>query len=176
MFADLGAQIVEGDEMGKRALNECPALREKLAHRFDNQILDDSGQIIRTRLAEAAFATKWGRRDLTSITFPFLYDIAKREFDKKGKLSRLVIFDAALIFEWQIEEDFDGIIVVTAPEEMLIHRVCSRLSIPLQQAKQRLQAQIPPTQKARNADYVIENTGSILDLKQRVRDVWDKIA
>ena len=173
VWASLGAGIVEGDVMGRRALETDADMRRSLAERFGAGILNAEGLIDRSALAEAAFATAEGRAELTRLTFPTLYRLAQAEM---GRLeqdgAQVVVFDAALIFEWGVERDFDRIVVVTAPKKLLIDRATQRLNISRGEAENRLRAQLSPAEKVRRADYVIFNNTNIEELTGRAKEVW----
>ncbi len=175
-WQDLGAGIVEGDEMGRIALESDSTLVAQLAERFGDKILDENGSIIRRQLANAAFSTREGTEDLTRLTFPTLYRIANEQFDQLADTCDIVVFDAALIFEWGIEKDFNLIVVVTAQRDMLLERVMSRLGIGKKEAYERLLGQMPSRIKEQRADRVIYNNGSLEVLKKNAATVWDELS
>ncbi len=172
VWAELGAGVVEGDEMGRQALLVDAELRQKLAERFGREILDEEGQVIRHRLAKTAFNSPDGAVDLTRLTFPTLNMLARENFRRLSLDHRVVVYDAALIFEWGIEGDFDRVVVVSAPREQLIRRTMTRLGISRQQAENRLKGQISIDEKVKKADVVIVNDGSVDELKAKAADVW----
>jgi len=170
-----GAGIVEGDEMGRLALETAPELRQQLAERFGRDILLPDGSVNRPILAMRAFASDENSADLTRLTFPTLYRLAREQCEQLGTTHRIVVFDAALIFEWGVERDFDKIITVTAAQKDLICRVAGRLGITCAMADERLSRQLPPSEKARRADYVIVNDGTIEQLIEKAERVWREI-
>jgi len=175
IWESYGAGIVEGDEMGKKALERDPELRKALAVRFGAGILDAAGKIRRPELAEIAFATEENQRDLTRITFPSLYRLAQEELWRLAGICPAVVFDAALIFEWGVERDFDYIVAVTAPEKKMLLRAAARMRISVGEAEKRLKRQLPAAEKARRADYHIINDGAEEHLEERAREVWEDI-
>jgi len=174
VWEQLDAGVVSGDEMGRLALSVDTELRLKLRKRFGSDILDDSGKVIPGKLAETAFASPESTSDLTKITFPTLNRLAHQRFTELFVTHSIIVYDAALIFEWGIERDFDKIIVVTAPVEDLINRASQRLHIGREQAKGRLHGQISIDEKVKRADIVIVNDGSLEDLKVRAQKVWEE--
>lgn len=174
-WAEQGAGVVNGDEMGRLALDVDSSMREMLAERFGEEILDDNGQIIRSRLAAVAFGTAGGRKDLTAITFPTLYRLAAEKLDELSRQHSVIVFDAALIFEWGVERDFDLIVVVNAPYKVLIERVKGRLGIDSRDAEDRLMAQLSSDEKVRRADIVIENEKGFEELRIKANQVWKRI-
>ncbi len=170
-WKQLGARLVDGDEMGRRAI-ETDAARKDLISRYGNHIANADGEIIRGQLAKAAFSTPENQLDLTRITFPTLYRFARLEMERLSATTKIVVFDAALIFEWGIESDFDRIVVVTAPNQVLLDNSAKRLGISLEEAAERLARQIPPDDKAMRADHLILNDGTVEELETKARDLW----
>jgi len=175
VWESLGAGVVEGDEMGRRALNTDSNLKLALSERFGMEILDPSGEIDRQELALRAFADDQAQRDLTRLTFPTLYRLACAELDRKALECRVVVFDAALIYEWGIEADFDRIVVVTANREKLVTRAAARMRVSLNEANRRLLRQMDPELKARRANEVISNDGDEEHLESQAREVWGRL-
>jgi dephospho-CoA kinase len=171
----LGAAIVSGDDMGRLALSSDAELRLKLSNRFGADILDDTGSVIPARLAEAAFATLESTSDLTKITFPILNKLAQEKFKELSNTHSIIVYDAALIFEWGIERDFDKIVVVIAPLKDLVNRASKRLRISKNQAENRLHGQISIDEKIRRADIVINNDGTIEELRTKADTVWKEL-
>ena len=158
--------------MGRLALEVDPELRCRLGERFGNDILNADGMIIRPRLAAAAFSSPEGQRDLTRITFPTLYRLAREHLNNLAVHNKVIVFDAALIYEWGVENDFDKIVVVTATRDILIQRAIKRLGISEMEAEDRLCTQIPSHEKEQRADWVIVNDNDIIQLKRKASELW----
>lgn len=158
--------------MGRLALETDDYLRRALVSRFGNDIMSSTGEIIRANLAKIAFQNADNQRDLTRLTFSALYALARREIVDLMTSHRIVVFDAALIYEWDIAGDFDRIVVVTAPRNALIEYSAGRLRITQEEAAERLNRQLPIDEKTGRADVVIINDGSLEDLKVKAIDAW----
>jgi dephospho-CoA kinase len=169
----MGAGVVEGDQMGRQALETDAQLCASLVQRFGRNIIDFEGNLIRKELARRAFADNDAQKDLTRLTFPALYHLAKEQLEALSAFRDVVVFDAALIYEWRIERDFQKIVVVTAPRETLIRRAVERLNVTETEAIERLLFQIPPEEKIRRADYVIVNDGDLEALRTKSLRVWE---
>jgi dephospho-CoA kinase len=86
---------------------------------------------------------------------------------QKKKGARLIVIDAALIFEWGIANWCDYVLVVTANKGIRLNRLMkSGLSRKLSLG--RINSQIPDRDKAALADFVIENNGSKAQLGRRI--------
>ncbi len=161
--------------MGRLALETDPELRDRLVERFGKGILDSTGAIDRQALAGSAFDQPEGRRDLTLLTFPTLYRLVREKMDEISERHRVVVFDAALIFEWGVEGDFDLIVTVSAPPGLLIERAVQRLGISPDQAGSRLKGQLDPDEKMRRADRVLWNDRDPEALRRQAEALWEEI-
>lgn len=161
--------------MGRLALETDKDLLNKLTDRFGSDILDENGSIVRKQLANAAFSTREGVEDLTRLTFPVLYGFAREHFDRLEGSCEIIVFDAALIYEWGIERDFDLIVVVTAQRDLLLERVMARLQIDKKEAYERLMGQMPTRLKEQRADRVIYNNSDLETLRANAVVVWNEL-
>ncbi|MBL0061925.1 MAG: dephospho-CoA kinase [bacterium] len=168
MLAKHGAAIVTGDELGRQVLDEDADVREALVERFGAQIASSDGILNRKALAALVFADPNQSKWLTLLTFPGIYSRWQNAFDQSKK--SIVVFDAALIFEWNIQKDFDVIVVVAADAKLAYDRASVRFS--KEDIERRIAAQLPVAYKVLNADFVFQNDGSLDDLAKQVEDLW----
>jgi len=91
----------------------------------------------------------------------------------------VAIVEAALILEAGAAKRFDRLIVVTCSDEQRIARFAARHKVGLDAARKeverRMAAQLPEAEKAKAADYVIDNSGSLDHTRERVRNLWEKL-
>ena len=104
--------------------------------------------------------------------FPKIYELLQQDIRKLSRKHRVLVFDAAMIFEWGIEREFDSIWVVTTPEELAEARLGSSGRLSSNEIRMRMQAQLSPEEKARRADVVLPNTGNRKQLRQSVNRIW----
>jgi dephospho-CoA kinase len=164
-----GAVIISGDDTGRRAVEEYPAVLRKLVRTFGKKILRTDETLDRHKLGGMIFADPEARRKLDAIVHPRLLRILKRDLKKHRKNSKanLIIIDAALIFEWAIADWCNYILVVTAKKDIRLHRLMAQ-GLSRRQSEDRIRSQIPDRQKAALADYIIENNGSKTDLRSNI--------
>ena len=91
----------------------------------------------------------------------------------------VAIVEAALIIEAGAAKRFDRLIVVTCSEEQRIARFAARHKVDLDAARKeverRMAAQLPEAEKAKAADYIIDNSGSLDDTREQVQRLWEKL-
>lgn len=91
----------------------------------------------------------------------------------------IAMVEAALIYEAGVESHFDRIIVVTCDPAQKIERLASRANLTAEAARaeveRRSAAQLPDLEKARRADYVIYNTGSLAETEAQAKTVFAEL-
>jgi dephospho-CoA kinase len=88
----------------------------------------------------------------------------------------LAFYEAALIFEKNLDPTFDGVVLVTAGEETQLRRLVQRDQLSLEDAQRRIAAQMPLAEKAKRATVVIDSETSLEELRQRVASVYERLA
>jgi dephospho-CoA kinase len=179
MFAARGAHTVNADEIAHRLmLPGKPVYAAVVAH-FGEGILNTDGAINRQKLAAIAFAPEHPRiEELNQLVHPAVvahqdrWSEQMRAQDPDG----IAMVEAALIFEAGVRDHFDRVIVVVCDPQQKVERLAQRLGVGLdiarREVERRSRAQWTDTEKARLADYVIYNTGSIEDTEKQVDRVF----
>jgi dephospho-CoA kinase len=173
MFAQLGVAVIDADEVGRRLMQPGEAVFDAIVAHFGAGVVREDGTLDRRALAGLAFSG--GRvEELNRIVHPAVIaaqeDWLRRLF--AADPGAVAMIESALIFEasrsgsvagWR--KRFDRIILVTAPDEMKIRRFVERSGgDPLAaeaEARKRLSAQIPDSEKVALSDWVIDNSGEI---------------
>jgi dephospho-CoA kinase len=126
-------------------------------------------------LAELAFKDEISTQKLNQLVHPRMVESLVEEMEQarfSGKYP-IIIIDAALIYEISIENMFDAVIVVDAPVRLREKRVMERDSMTRNEFRSRLNKQIPLEDKVSWADYVIKNDGTVDNLKQKSRTIFN---
>jgi dephospho-CoA kinase len=176
MLRALGAQIVDADQLAREVVEPGqPALAE-IADRFGPDMLDADGRLDRKRMAERVFSDAKARAALNSIIHPQIAIASRAALARLREAGHaLAIYEAALLVENQIHRGLDGLIVVSAPDHVQIERLCRRDDIDEAAARARLAAQLPLADKVAEADWVIDNSGSVEQTRSRVEKVWREL-
>jgi dephospho-CoA kinase len=189
MFVALGAHLVQADRIAHALMQPGEAVYNQTVGHFGRAILNPDGSINRSKLAEVAFGKVTdavGKRtsrieELNRIVHPAVLRSqdewmgAIHEQDPQG----VAMVEAALILEAGAGDRFDRMIVVTCNTEQRAVRFAARQKIDLEVARKevarRMSAQLPDDEKIRSADYVIDNSGSLQETREQVRQVWEKL-
>ncbi|MDP2361125.1 MAG: dephospho-CoA kinase [bacterium] len=167
-----GCLVLDADELGRRAVEEEPALREGLAAAFGRDLIDQAGRLDRRELGRRAFATPDALERLNALVFPYL---ERRLREGLQHAADLVFVDAALIYEWGIDPLFDEIWVVRASDEARLARAAARLGEGAAALRRRLERQLPQEEKVRRADRVLDNDTAPEDLWVRADRLLEQL-
>ncbi|MGI6461948.1 MAG: dephospho-CoA kinase [Candidatus Hydrogenedentales bacterium] len=168
-FEELGFPVIDADRIGHEVLEPGGEAAPAVMTAFGPGILS-AGQIDRKKLGARIFAEPEARQQLNAITHPCI----KREIKRRIKAlaaqgHRTVFLDAALIAEsGQREQCLDGLILVTCPESVRLQRLMETRGLARGEAMARIRAQTPPDQKLALADWVLDNEGSVGNLRRQV--------
>jgi dephospho-CoA kinase len=180
MFADMGASITDADAIAHELYRPGQDVYHELVKRFGQEIVQPSGEIDRAKLAAAAF--DGGRvEELNKIVHPAVIRQQEqwmREIGAKNPYA-VAIVEAALIFEAGVKDRFDKIIVVTCKPAQKIARFAQRTGMSEDKARadveRRHKAQIPDEEKARLADFVIDNSGPLDATRHQVERIYAEL-
>ena len=176
MFMSLGAIVVDADEISREVVAPGTPGLAQLTERLGPDILNSSGELNRTALGAVIFKDADARLALEAILHPLIAQQSRKRLRQAlAEEPPLVIYDAALLFETGRAEDFRPIIVVNCPTALQEERLMTRDGFNSKEAHQRIQAQMAASEKARLADYVIDNGGTLDETEAQVRRIWNEL-
>lgn len=167
VFSTLGIPVYHADDESKRFLDDVD-IRHELIRHFGYSILSNDQTIARRVLASIVFSDTDALRLLTSILHPKVM----RDFHGwalKHTEEPYIIQEAAIIYEYNLQDQFDRIIHVSCPPELAIERVILRDKMSRLEVLRRMQFQMQDEEKRALADYVIENDGTRMVIPQVVK-------
>jgi len=174
---ELGASIIDFDEVSKMVVEpELPAWRDIVDY-FGKEILQEDGHINRDRLGAIVFDDAEKRAKLESFIHPRMAgEIPKQQQAAiDANPDALVIHDVPLLFELGGDQMMAKTIVVYASEGSQLNRMKARDGFSEEDARGRLKAQLPLSEKMRRADYVIYNDGSLDETKRQVQKLYSML-
>jgi dephospho-CoA kinase len=173
MFAARGAAVVDADRISRRLQEPGEPCYGTIVEAFGRDILDSTGRIDRRRLGEMVFADPARRTALEAIMHPAIWTACEAEIRAAAAAGRAVcVVEAALILETGQRSRFQRMVVVTAPTDVQVERLAQARGLTEAEARQRLAAQWPNADKARQADHVIDNGGDLAATEQQVSQVY----
>ena len=194
MFVALGARLVQADRIAHSLMQPGEAVYNEVVRHFGREILNRDGSVNREKLAEAAFGkasdTAGGKAarvaparigELNRIVHPAVIRSQEAWMEEMGRQDphAVAIVEAALLLEAGAGKRFDRLVVVTCSEDQRVARFAARQKIELEAARKevarRMAAQLPDEEKIKAADFVIDNSSSLEQTREQVRQVWEKL-
>ncbi|GAB3822228.1 hypothetical protein GCM10028820_32170 [Tessaracoccus terricola] len=171
-LARLGAVIVDSDLIAREVVEPgTPGLAQVRA-RFGGGVVRHDGSLDRAALGKLVFSDDAAREDLNAIVHPLVRARAT-ELGAAAAPGAVVVNVIPLLVETAQENDFDAVVVVDVPTEVQVSRLMHRNNLTTEEARARLRAQAPRTDRLEAADWVIDNSGDEAATIARVRRLWD---
>ena len=173
ILSELGAVVIDADKVGHEAFLPNMDIWEQLVNIFGVAILKADKEIDRGKLAEIVFEDPDALKKLNDIMHPLMYKIVKGELeDLRSRDVQVVVLEATLLIEANWTDLVDEVWVVVASEETVMGRILANRNISKQQARARIESQMPIFEKAKYGDVVIENDSDLDGLRREVKNIW----
>ncbi len=179
MLVQRGAHFLQADTLAHQVYVPGTAAHDQIVNRFGREILNQDGTINRAAVANLVFPDRIA--ELNAIVHPAVIRAQNQwmtEIEAEDPHG-IAVVEAALIIEAGAVADFDKIIVVTCDFEHKVEHYAHRAGVPLEIARseviRRSAAQLSDEEKARNAQYVIDNSGSIDETERQVEKIWREL-
>jgi len=179
MFKDLGAKIVDVDKIGHSVILPHRPAWKKIIRLFGKDFLRNDLTIDRGKLGKIVFTNQTLLKKLNEITHPEIIKVIKKEINfaknRTYNQEKILIIDAALIYEAKMDRLMDKIIVVYINEDEQEKRLIRRNNLSKEEALQRIKSQMPMKEKIKMADHVIDNSNSLNATKEQVEKIWQSL-
>ena len=176
MLRNLGACVVNADRLGHETYSRDGTARPLVLERFGNGILSDDGEIDRASLARIVFGDKKERLALEGIVWPEIRKlISIRLAEAEASGAEVAVVEAAILLEAGWEDLFDQVWTVEAPSDVVRTRLMARQSMSASEADARLAAQLTPADRTARSSLVIENTGTVDELRSTVTAAYKNL-
>ena len=170
-FARHGVPTISSDDIVHRLLREDESVRAAMLERFGPSVLDAAGQLDRRAIGHRVFPDPKALAWLESLLHPLVvreYLAWRDRLAEQQDPPALCVTEVPLLYEVGGEQRFDVVVVITAPEQ--VRRARARTAI-----DDRASRLIPDEEKAKRADFVYVNDGTIEELDAFVSGVIGKL-
>lgn len=175
LLAEHGAVVIDADVLAREVVEPgTPGLAE-VVEAFGVGVLADDGSLDRAALGARVFGDDAARRRLEAIIHPRVRARAA-EIEAAADPDAIVVHDIPLLVETGQGDAFDGVIVVDVPVEVQVERLVGQREMSANEAQGRISAQASRQQRAGAADWIVDNTGSLADLRSAVARVWKELS
>jgi dephospho-CoA kinase len=175
MLAELGAVVIDADLLAREVVAPGSDGLAEVVEAFGPEVLTPDGELDRPVLGALVFADKELRKTLESIIHPRVRARAA-ELEAAALPGQIVVHDIPLLTETGQAASFDAVIVVDVPVEEQVERMTTLRGMSRADAEARVAAQAARDARLAVASYVVDNTGSLADLRARVAQVYAELA
>ena len=175
-LAELGAVTISADEIGHEAFQPYTTMWQEVVQSFGRDILKEGDEIDRQKLGQIVFNDADALARLNRIMHPAMHSVAKERIERlKQQGTKVAVLEAPLLVEANWLDLVNQVWVTTASESTVLSRCCRRSGLSEDQARARISSQLPPEERLKYADAVI-NTDVLLDeVRARVKELWERL-
>lgn len=169
-----GVSVLDTDSVAHQCLLPAHPAYEQIVRVLGEAVIGSDGSLDRGRIGSLVFHDEVLRDRLNRIVHPFVKVEVQRWLGAQGEAGEHGVVAVPLLFEAGMASGWDCIVCVDASEEVALQRLALR-GLSSEEARARMNAQLPQDEKRRRADRVIENNGSLEDLRENVLNTWREI-
>jgi dephospho-CoA kinase len=171
LLEERGAVILDADVFARDAVRAGSDGFRAVVARFGSDVVSGDGKLDRPRLASIVFADPAALADLESIVHPVVRRMIADGIQDHLDRDRVVVLVNPLLIEMGTHRDCDVVVVVSAAPETQVARSAAR-GMEEADVRARIAAQLPLEERARMADVLLDNEGSLEELEAEVDVLW----
>lgn len=176
VWRSLGGTVVDADQLARRAVEPGTPVLRAIEQRWGPGVLTPEGELDRAALRDIVFRDPSERARLEAVVHPAVAALREDHFRAASAAgAEVVVADIPLLFEAGLEDQFDLVVLVDAPEPVRRERLVRDRGLSQQEAQRMIDAQMPAARKRDKADVVIANEGTLGQLEQRAAEAWAEI-
>ncbi|MEV5003093.1 dephospho-CoA kinase [Nocardioides sp. LML1-1-1.1] len=175
VLRELGAVVIDADQLAREVVAKGTPGLAAVVEAFGPEILTADGELDRPRMGTLVFGDETLRRRLEAIVHPLVFE-RYAELEASAPTDGIVVHDIPLLVESGRASEFDAVIVVEAPEDVQVERMVRDRGWTEEESRARIAAQASAEDRRAVATYLIVNTGTREDLRQRVTEVFERLA
>jgi dephospho-CoA kinase len=175
-LAELGATIIDADTIGHEVFKPGTEAWQEVVAAFGQQITATNGTIDRKKLGTRVFSDPEARTELNQIMHPRIVEVVKARLEKYRKQGvSVVVLEAPLLVEAGWTSFVDEVWVTTASEDTILKRLRERTGLSEAESRACIRSQLPPEEKRKQADVVIDTDCNLNELRTKVRELWQEL-
>lgn len=166
-FAELGVPVFDADSIAHELLESNEQVRSSIVKLLGQKVLVDH-KIDRKVIGKIVFENLAKKAALEKILHPKLMEDLENRI-MNFPTESYIVFEAPLLYEAELEDRFDFVILIKADKNTAVKRAAAKLGIGVPEAAKRLNSQIPQSEKEKVADFIVSNNDSVDELRKRVQ-------
>lgn len=176
LLRELGAPVVDADVLAREAVCPGEAAWKAIVARYGEKILLSDGALDRAKVGEIIFGDPAEKAWLDAAMHPILRARAEASLEAlRSGGACVAVLDVPLLFEAGWQPLADEVWVVCVRREVQVERLMRRNGLARRQALARIASQMDLAEKARRADFVVDNNGDFASAKAQVACRWQKV-
>ncbi len=176
IFKEAKIPVIDTDVIAKQLLTPRSETFNQIIEYFGEDIITTSGEVNRNKLAQLIFNDEEARAMVNAIIHPKVKERVQLEIKHFKDLQEpIIVVDVPLLFETNFHTIMDKTVLVYTQKKVQIERLMARDMIDKAYAIKKIESQMPLREKRKLADYVIDNSKSILSTKKAFNDVLKSI-
>ena len=178
ILSELGAFVIDADKVGHEIYLPGKEAWQQVTAAFGRDILAPDQTIDRKKLGALIFGSDEARKRLNGIVHPLMF----RDIDRRIKAKRAegfthpIVVEAAILIEANWLPLADEVWLVVTNKTAVIDRVATQRGMAAKDTEARIASQISDNERRKHAQVVIENDGSLEELRQKIRAAWSRIS
>lgn len=172
-FAELGARVIDHDELARQAVQPESAALADIAREFGNRLVA-RGVLDRAALADIVFSDEDARIRLNAIVHPYVLALAEAA-DRQARLEgvKVIVHAIPLLVESGMPGSWDTVVTVAAPVGVRTARLVRERGLTSEQAAARIAAQVSDEEREKWADAILDGAGTVDTLRAEVDRFWE---
>lgn len=175
ILAELGAVVIDADLIARDVVTRGTPGLDAVVAEFGPGVLTDEGDLDRPAMGALVFSDPSARKRLEAIVHPLVHQ-RSAELEAAAPPGSVIVHDVPLLAEVGRGGQFDAVIVVDAPTDVQVTRMVRDRGWTREEAESRIAAQATREDRLAIATHVIDNTGSLDDLRRRVEEAYAELA
>lgn len=176
IWRESGVPVVSADELAREAVAPGSSGLDAVVETFGPHLVQEDGTLDRSALRTRVFGDAEARTRLEEILHPRIQDLRDAWLDAQDENGEsLVVAEIPLLYEVAAQGEVDGVVLVDAPEPLRLERMMAHRGLTREESLQIMAAQMDPRAKRRQADWILENDGSLELLRKRAEELLQSI-
>ena len=178
ILSELGAFVIDADKVGHEIYLPGKEAWQQVTAAFGRDILAPDQTIDRKKLGALVFGSDEARKKLNGIVHPLMFqDIDRRIKAKRAEgFTHPIVVEAAILIEANWLPLADEVWLVVTNKTAVIDRVATQRGMAAKDTEARIASQISDNERRKHAQVVIENDGSLEELRKKIRAAWSRIS
>jgi dephospho-CoA kinase len=179
ILRELGAVVIDADALAREVVAKGTPGLDSVVEEFGRELLTPDGDLDRAAMGALVFDDASARKRLEAIVHPLVFERIV-DLESRAPEGAVVVHDIPLLAESgraaaPDRGGFDAVIVVDAPPEVQVERMVRDRGWTEAEAKARIAAQASPEDRRAIATYLVDNTGSVEDLRRQVEKIYGEL-